>query len=318
MIHADLFPDNVFFRDREVSGLIDFYFACTDFFAYDLAMCLNAWCFERRRQPQRDQGAAADRQLSQGAALSPDEIAALPMLARGSALRFLLTRLYDWLQPAGRRVGAAQGPARISAQAALPPHRHRSARLRSRCLRWARLIAAEVEIFTDGACSGNPGPGGWGAILRYAGIEKELSGGETETTNNRMEMMAAIAALEALKRPCRVRLYTDSQYLRDGITKWIHDWKKRGWRTADKKPVKNVDLWQRLEAAARRRTRSTGNGCAAMPVIPRTSAPTRSPAQPSPRAAEPWPSRARRLAEVPASYHDIAGLLAGHSFGALR
>jgi ribonuclease HI len=107
-----------------------------------------------------------------------------------------------------------------------------------------------VDIFTDGACSGNPGPGGWGAILRYGEVEKELAGGETPTTNNRMEMLAAIAALEALKRPCRVRLYSDSQYLRDGITKWLPAWKARGWRTADKKPVKNIDLWQRLEVAA--------------------------------------------------------------------
>jgi len=107
-----------------------------------------------------------------------------------------------------------------------------------------------VEIFTDGACRGNPGPGGWGAILRYGEVEKELSGGEPATTNNRMEMTAAIAGLEALKRPCRVRLYTDSQYLRDGIMQWLAGWKARGWRTADKKPVKNVDLWQRLDAAA--------------------------------------------------------------------
>ena len=109
-----------------------------------------------------------------------------------------------------------------------------------------------VDIFTDGACSGNPGPGGWGAVLRYSGVEKELSGGAPETTNNRMEMMAAIAALEALKRPARVRLHTDSTYLKDGITKWIHAWKARGWKTAAKKPVKNQDLWQRLEAALER------------------------------------------------------------------
>jgi|SRR5579872_3507140 len=107
-----------------------------------------------------------------------------------------------------------------------------------------------VEIFTDGACSGNPGRGGWGAILRYRDTEKELSGGEAQTTNNRMEMTAAIVALETLKRPCRVRLYTDSQYLRDGITQWLKGWKARDWRTADKKPVKNIDLWQRLDAAA--------------------------------------------------------------------
>jgi len=111
---------------------------------------------------------------------------------------------------------------------------------------------AEVEIFTDGACRGNPGPGGWAAILRYREVEKELSGYDPATTNNRMEMMAAIVGLEALKRPCRVRLYSDSQYLRDGITKWIHGWKRRDWRTADKQPVKNVDLWQRLDAVASR------------------------------------------------------------------
>jgi len=103
-----------------------------------------------------------------------------------------------------------------------------------------------VEIYTDGACSGNPGPGGWGAILRFKGVEKELSGGAAETTNNRMEMMAAISALEALKRPCIINIYTDSSYVRDGITKWIFGWQKRGWKTADKKPVKNVELWQRM------------------------------------------------------------------------
>ncbi len=106
-----------------------------------------------------------------------------------------------------------------------------------------------VEIFTDGACSGNPGTGGWGAILRWRGHEKELYGGEPETTNNRMEMMAAIQALESLKHTKRVVLYTDSTYLRDGITSWIHGWKRNGWKTAAKKPVKNEDLWRRLDAA---------------------------------------------------------------------
>jgi ribonuclease HI len=106
-----------------------------------------------------------------------------------------------------------------------------------------------VEIYTDGACSGNPGPGGWGAILRWGEVEKEIFGFETPTTNNRMEMLAAISALEALKRPAAVALYTDSQYLRDGITKWVIAWQKNGWRTADKKAVKNADLWTRLVAA---------------------------------------------------------------------
>jgi ribonuclease HI len=108
----------------------------------------------------------------------------------------------------------------------------------------------EVEIYTDGACSGNPGPGGWGALLRYGAVEKELAGGEGLTTNNRMELMGAISGLEALKKPARVKLYTDSVYVKDGITKWLKGWKAKGWLTADKKPVKNVELWQRLEAAA--------------------------------------------------------------------
>ena len=106
-----------------------------------------------------------------------------------------------------------------------------------------------VIVYTDGACSGNPGPGGWGAILMYGDKRKELHGGESPTTNNRMELMAAIAALEALKRPCTVELHTDSVYLRDGISKWIHGWKRNGWKTADKKPVKNAELWQRLDLA---------------------------------------------------------------------
>lgn len=112
----------------------------------------------------------------------------------------------------------------------------------------------QVEIFTDGACRGNPGPGGWGAILRYLGKEKSIYGAEANTTNNRMELMAAIMALATLKRPCTVSLTTDSQYVRKGITEWLRDWKKRGWLTADKKPVKNIDLWQRLDEETARHT----------------------------------------------------------------
>ncbi|MCZ0736377.1 ribonuclease HI [Phreatobacter sp. AB_2022a] len=115
-------------------------------------------------------------------------------------------------------------------------------------------MTKRVEIFTDGACSGNPGPGGWGAILRYGDAVKEMSGGESETTNNRMELMAAISALEALNRPSAVELHTDSQYVKNGIMSWIHGWKRNGWRTADKKPVKNADLWQRLDEASGRHT----------------------------------------------------------------
>ena len=110
-------------------------------------------------------------------------------------------------------------------------------------------MSAEAEIYTDGACRGNPGRGGWGAVLRYKGHEKTLYGAEPLTTNNRMELMSAIRALESLKRPCRVRLTTDSQYVQKGITEWMANWKRNGWKTAAKKPVKNADLWQRLDTA---------------------------------------------------------------------
>ncbi len=110
----------------------------------------------------------------------------------------------------------------------------------------------QVIIYTDGACKGNPGPGGWGVYLQYQGHEKDLHGGEPETTNNRMELMAAIQALETLKRPCQVKLYTDSRYVLQGITEWLENWKKRDWKTAAKKPVKNEDLWRRLDQALQR------------------------------------------------------------------
>ncbi|MFA5627880.1 MAG: ribonuclease HI [Thiohalomonadaceae bacterium] len=109
-----------------------------------------------------------------------------------------------------------------------------------------------VDVYTDGACRGNPGPGGWGALLRYKDKEKTLYGAEAQTTNNRMELMAAIMALEELKRGCKVKLTTDSQYVMKGITEWLANWRRRGWKTADKKPVKNADLWQRLDAACQR------------------------------------------------------------------
>ena len=113
-------------------------------------------------------------------------------------------------------------------------------------------MSSRVVIYTDGACSGNPGPGGWGAVLRYGDTVKELKGGEALTTNNRMELTAATQALNALKRPCEIDLHTDSQYVKNGLTSWIHGWKKNGWRTADRKPVKNVELWQALDEAVAR------------------------------------------------------------------
>jgi ribonuclease HI len=115
-------------------------------------------------------------------------------------------------------------------------------------------MSAPVVIYTDGACSGNPGPGGWGAVLRYGDTVRELKGGEAQTTNNRMELKAATEALNALKRPCAVELHTDSQYVKNGLTTWIKGWKKNGWRTADKKPVKNMELWRALDEAVARHT----------------------------------------------------------------
>jgi ribonuclease HI len=109
------------------------------------------------------------------------------------------------------------------------------------------MSESNIEIFTDGACRGNPGPGGWGALLRYNHHEKKLSGAESHTTNNRMELTAVIMALSALKKTCRINITTDSQYVRNGVTKWIHQWKNKGWKTADKKPVKNQDLWEQLD-----------------------------------------------------------------------
>jgi ribonuclease HI len=125
-------------------------------------------------------------------------------------------------------------------------------------------VTPKVTIYTDGACSGNPGPGGWGAILIHGATEKELSGGEPGTTNNRMELMAAIQALEALKKPCRVELHTDSRYVMDGISQWIAGWKAKGWKTAAKTPVKNEDLWRRLDEETA--TTSTGAGSRAIMV----------------------------------------------------
>ena len=123
-----------------------------------------------------------------------------------------------------------------------------------------------IIIYTDGACSGNPGPGGWGSVLLYNGHRREMSGGDAETTNNRMEMMAVIQALETLKRPCSVKIYTDSVYVMKGMTEWIEQWKKRNWKTAAKKPVKNVELWQRLEQATSRLTVSLSSSL--QPVLP--------------------------------------------------
>ncbi len=250
MIHADLFPDNVFFLDEKLSGIIDFTFACNDALAYDVAICLNAWCFESDGAFNVTKARAFLNAYGRERQLTDAEQHALPLLARGAALRFLLTRLVDFLNVPPGALVQPKDPLEYVRKLRFQQNVASMRDYGVASLGAGGMSAApSVVIHTDGACSGNPGPGGWGAILKFGDVEKELKGGEPHTTNNRMELMAAISALEALKKPCTVDITTDSQYVRQGITGWIHGWKKNGWRTADKKPVKNVDLWQRLDAA---------------------------------------------------------------------
>ena len=246
VIHADLFPDNVFFLHDELSGLIDFYFACNDALAYDVAICLNAWCFE----PDRSFNATKARALLQAydkvRPLDAAERRALPLLARGAALRFLLTRLYDWIHTPPDALVKRKDPLEYLAYLRF----HRSAAVAGGLRSVSRTATPEVEIFTDGACSGNPGPGGWAAILRMGGARE---GTVRRRSRHHQQPHGADGGdrrrWRRCKRPCKVRLLTDSKYVLDGATKWIKGWKKNGWKTADKKPVKNVELWQRLDAA---------------------------------------------------------------------
>ncbi len=174
--------------------MIDFYFACTDFFAYDLAICLNAWCFESDGSFNVTKARALLAQYRAGRPLDAAEIADLPVLARGSALRFLLTRLYDRLNHTAGALVRPKDPLEYLQKLRFPPRRHRCEGL------WLlRTSGGTVDIFTDGACSGNPGPGGWGAMLRWTATRRNCPASRNPTTNNRMEMMAAIAALEALE-----------------------------------------------------------------------------------------------------------------------
>jgi homoserine kinase type II len=251
IIHADLFPDNVFFLGDKLSALIDFYFACNDALAYDIAVTLNAWCFESDNAFNLTKGQALLKGYQSVRPLAPAECEALPLLARGAALRFLLTRAHDWLHRSDNALVHPKDPTEYLRRLRF----HRTVRAaREYGLEQANRMTgkASVTVHTDGACAGNPGPGGWGAILEWGGERKELKGGEPVTTNNRMELMAAISALEALDQPARVDIHTDSEYVQKGISTWIHGWKRKGWKTAAGTPVKNVELWKRLDAAQQR------------------------------------------------------------------
>ena len=244
VIHADLFPDNVFFIDGHLSGIIDFYFACTDFLAYDIAVCLNAWCFERDNSFNITKARLLLSGYRKVRPLEQAELAALPLLGRGSALRFLLTRLYDWLNlPAGALV-TPKDPLEYLTKLRF----HRG--LRGPSGYGLDYVSLQGRGLHGRGMQRQPRTrrlGGSAPIRHHR--TRTFRAASLLTTNNRMELLAAVSALEALKRPCQVKLYTDSRYVRDGISGWIDGWKRNGWRTSAKAPVKNVDLWQRLDAA---------------------------------------------------------------------
>ena len=252
VIHADYFPDNVMFGpDEEISGLIDFYFSCTDFYIYDLAICINAWCFDEAHEFSPTRSAQFLEGYTSVRPLSAPEWENLPLMLRGSAMRFLLTRCYDWLNQVPGALVRVKDPLEYDRK--LRFHQQQGDQPE-----WLGTIKQRqdrvIKVYTDGACSGNPGPGGWGVYVMTGDEETELKGGEPATTNNRMELMAAIEALRHMSEGTPFALYTDSTYVKNGLNEWIKNWKKNNWRTASRKPVKNRDLWEELDALAAKHT----------------------------------------------------------------
>lgn len=255
VIHGDLFPDNVMLGpDGVITGIIDFYFACTDFYAYDLAICINAWCFDKYYTFSPAAAKSLLRAYQSVRPLLDNEIDHLDLFARGAALRFLLTRAFDWLNQTPGAVVRVKDPgeflARMEHFAAHPDVLRTLAAQTAVSSPLPTEDKTMLKIYTDGACSGNPGPGGWGVLIMDGTESRTLCGGEPETTNNRMELTAAIEALRTAPNGAQIDLYTDSTYVKDGLNKWMANWKRNGWKTASKKPVKNKDLWIELDTLA--------------------------------------------------------------------
>ena len=231
-IHADLFPDNVFFLDGQLSGLIDFYFAATDLLAYDIAVCLNAWCFEPDLSFNVTKARAMLPAYAARRTLSDAERAALPVLCQGAAIRFLLTRLYDWVNTPPGALVTRKDPIEYRAPPALPPAAPRSTPMASEPTGASLTTRDRSRSGPTAAASPTPARAAGARSCASAATSANCRARDPATTNNRMELTAAAAALEALKRPCRVVLHTDSEYVRNGITRWHTGWVRRNWRNA--------------------------------------------------------------------------------------
>ena len=248
IIHADLFSDNIFFKDNKFSGIIDFYFSCNDFYALEIAICFNALCFDGPKNNLSFNVTKAKNFMdgyNQLRKLNDEEKRSIKTLSQGSALRFLLTRVFDALNVVEGAIVKVKDP--IEYLVRLEFHKN-SKNVED------YFFQMKYTIYTDGACSGNPGPGGWGAvIIDEKNKQINISGKENLTTNNRMELTAPIRALSKIKKYSKIIIFTDSTYLKNGVTLWIKNWEKNGWKSANKKPVKNKDLWLELNKITKQR-----------------------------------------------------------------
>ena len=242
IIHADLFHDNIFFIQDKFSGFIDFYFSCEDFFAFEIAICFNALCFDGLKNNLSFNVTKAKNFIDGYTSirkLTDKEKNSIKVLSQGAALRFLLTRVFDTLNTVEGAIVKIKDPMEYLKRLEF----HKNSKNYEEY-----FFLVKLKIYTDGACSGNPGKGGWAAIILDGELNKtSISGSEDQTTNNRMELMAPIMALKKIKTKSEITIYTDSKYVKDGITDWIKKWKLNNWKSSNKKTVKNKDLWIKLE-----------------------------------------------------------------------